>query len=78
MNLVKSGILNNVESYLTSLSNVTDFTEAKKIVLEMIQSFGVSDNKKQKLIVGLNRKRTTQDILFFAYNMNLSAEGLKV
>lgn len=78
MNLVKNGILNNVESYLTRLSKVTDFTEAKKITLEMIQSFSVTDNKKQKLIVGLNRKRTTQDILFFAYNMNLSAEGLKV
>ena len=78
MNLVKSGILNNVESYLTRLSKATDFTEAKKIALEMIQSYNVTDNKKQKLIIGLNRKRTTQDILFFAYNMNLSAEGLKV
>ena len=78
MNLVKSGILNNVEPCLTRLSKATDFTEAKKIALEMIQSYSVSDNKKQKLIIGLNRKRTTQDILFFAYNMNLSAEGLKV
>lgn len=77
MNLVKEGILNNVESYLEKIKTQTDVNDAKTIVKNMIESFNIKDESKQRFTKVLSKKRTLNDVLFFAYNMNLSAEGLK-
>ena len=78
MNKVENGILNNVESFLNRLKNCVKPDGAKLIVNQMIDGFNVSDKRKLKFKNDLNKKRSLAEIITFAYNMNLSAEGLKV
>lgn len=54
-NLVKQGVLTNVEDPLQLLSKQTDLCAAKKIVEDMIDQF--KTNKKQRFIVDYTRKK---------------------
>ena len=78
MNKVQSGVLNNVESYLNQLKLCSDVNEAKQISTDMINTFSIKPEKKSKYIDDVNKKSSLTDVLMFAYNMNLSAEGLKI
>lgn len=54
-NLVKPGVLINVEDTLQLLSKQTDLYAAKKIVEDMINQF--KTNKKQRFLVDLSKKK---------------------
>lgn len=77
-NLIEKGILNNVEGYLDVIKKSQTVTEAKENTANMINYFKITDDKKLYYLRALSKKKTLTDVLMYAYNLNLSAEGLKV
>lgn len=77
-NLVQKGILNNVEYHLNVIKKSQTVVEAKENTANMIQYFKITDDKKLHYLKALSKKKTLTDVLMYAYNLNLSAEGLKV
>ncbi len=78
MNLIETGKLNNVESYLDTIKKCTVIDTAKEVAFEMINAFASSEKSKAKFMKGVQSKRTIGDVVMFAYNLTLSAEGIKV